>query len=167
MGDVELGDEVEEVDLLYFAVVGEVVEQFAHIGRAGNHLLHHSAEGLEDGGVVDRGKKELYLFDVYVVFPDLLLQLDLVLAPCVLLGEFDVCLVDEDEHAAAVGVLVLEILVDVVEGVSCLVEVGRSTEHVDECRGVLEDHLFIGRRLVDVVLGWKVVQLELLSLIHI
>lgn len=85
----------------------------------------------------------------------------MIFGPSFLLDEVDIGLVDEDEHAAVVGIFAFEILVDVMEGVAGLVEIGGGTQDVDEGGGILKDHLFVGRRLVDVVLGWEVVQFEL------
>ena len=73
MGDVELGDDVEEVDFLDLAVVGEVVEEFADVWGAGDHLLHYFAECFEDGGVVDGGEEELNVLDLDGVLGESLL----------------------------------------------------------------------------------------------
>ena len=49
-----------------------------------------------------------------------------------MLAEFDVGLVDEDEHGAVVGVLAAEVVVDAVEGVHGLDEVALWADDVDE-----------------------------------
>jgi hypothetical protein len=115
VADVELGDQVEQVGLLDFGVVGEVVEEFADVGRAGDHLLEHLAEGLEDGGVVDGGEIELDLLDIYLVLADLLLEFEVILVPGVGLAQVNVCLIREDEDGAAARVLFLQVIVDIVE----------------------------------------------------
>ena len=78
-----------------------------------------------------------------------------------MLGEVDICLIDEDEHGAITGIFGLQIFVDVVEGVACFVEVGGGRKDVNKGRRILKYHLFVGRRLVNVVLGWEIVQFEL------
>ena len=161
VADVQLGDQVEEVGLLDLGVVGEVVEQLADVGRAGNHALQHLAERLKDGGVVDGGEEELDLLDVDLILSDAPLQLYVVLVPGFGLVEVDVCLVGEDEDGAVVGVLLLEVGVDVVEVVHGLHDVRLRAQHVDHRRRVPEDHLLARRRVVDVVLRREVVQFEL------
>ena len=138
-----------------------MVQQFADIGGTRDQPLQNPTESLEDRAVVDRGKEELDLPHIHIVFPNTLFQFDLVIAAGVGLREVDVGFVDEHKHAAIIGVLAFEVFVDVVEGVSCLCEVRGGREHVDQGRCVLEDHLLIGRRFVDVVLGWEVVEFEL------
>jgi len=48
MSDVEFCDEVEEINLFYFAIVGEMVEEFADVGRTRYQPLHYPAESLEN-----------------------------------------------------------------------------------------------------------------------
>lgn len=50
-----------------------MVEEFGYVERTGDHALNNSAEGFEDGGVVDGSEEELYLLDINVVLSDLLL----------------------------------------------------------------------------------------------
>lgn len=96
-------------------MVGEVVEQLADIRRAGDHPLQDLAECLKDGGVVDGCKEELNLLDIDLILSDASFEFDVVLVPGLGLIEVDVCLVGEDEDGAVVGVLLLEVGVDVVE----------------------------------------------------
>lgn len=100
-----------------------MIEQFTDIRGAWNHLLHHSAEGFEDGGVIDGGKEKLNFLHIHIVVSNFFFELNLILAPGVVLSEVDVCLVDEDEHGAIVGVFTLQIFIDAVEVISCLCQV--------------------------------------------
>ena len=161
VSNVQLGHQVKQVHLLNLAVVPKVVQQLAHVRSARNQPLKHPAERLKDRRVVDRSEKEFNLLHVHVVLPNPLLELQLVVAPGVGLGQVHVGLVDEYEHAAVVGVLALEVLVYVVEGVSGLGEVRGGRQHENEGGCVFENHLLVGRRLVDVVLGGEVVEFEL------
>jgi len=77
------------------------------------------------------------------------------------LREVDVSLIGEDEDGAIVGVLLLDVIVNIVEAVHGLHDIGLRTEHIDECGSIAEDHLLAGGRIVDIVLGGEVVQLEL------
>lgn len=77
------------------------------------------------------------------------------------MSEIDVCFVDEDEHAAIVSVFAFQVLVDIMESITGLIEVGGGTEYIDKCRGVFENHLLVGRGFIDVVFCWKIVKLEL------
>lgn len=138
-------------------MVGEVIEQFADVGRAGDHPLQHLAERLKDGAVIDGGKEELNLLDVYLILGDASFEFDVVLVAGFGLVEVDVCLVGEDEDGAVVGVLLLEVGVDVVEVIHGLHDVRLRAEHVDQGCCVSEDHLLARRRIVDVVLGREVV----------
>mmetsp|Transcript_22351 Transcript_22351/g.60408 ORF Transcript_22351/g.60408 Transcript_22351/m.60408 type:complete len:204 (-) Transcript_22351:68-679(-) len=57
-GQVELGDEVEEEGLLAGALGQQSVHEVLQSRQLGQELLHHLAEGLEDGLVVDGGEKD-------------------------------------------------------------------------------------------------------------
>lgn len=74
--------------------------------------------------------------------------------------EVDIGLIGEDEDGAIVGVLLLDVVVDIVEVIHGFEDVGLWTEDIDECGCVTEDHLLAGRRVVDIVLGREVIQFE-------
>lgn len=105
MGYAKFGDQIKEVHLFCFAIVAEVVEQFADVRRTGNHFLNHSGEGLKYGVVVNGSEEKLYVFEVNAILSNLFFELDVVLISGVLLGEINVCLVGEDKYLAVIGVV--------------------------------------------------------------
>ena len=117
MADVELSDEVEEVDLLDAAVIGEVVQQTANVAGTGNHALDHSAECLKYRRIVDRCEEELYFSYIHLIFSKSFLKFVKMLIPGFGLGELEVSFVGKNEYAAVVSVFGLKIVVDGVEGV--------------------------------------------------
>ena len=119
--------------------------------------MEYLAESLKDGAVIDGSKEELNLFDVDLILGDASFEFDVILIPGFGLVEVDICLIGEDEDGAIVGVLLLEVGVDVVEVIHCLHDVRLRAEDVDHGCCISEDHLLAGGRIVDVVLGGEVV----------
>ena len=64
---IEFGHQIEQIDLLHFAAVREMVQEFADIGRARDQFLQYPAKGFEDGWIIDGGEKEFYFFDIDII----------------------------------------------------------------------------------------------------
>ena len=120
MSDVEFGYKVEQVDFLYFGVVGKMIEEFVDVWWAGNDLLNDFAKGLKDGGIIDGGKVELNFFNIDLILTYFFLESEIILISCIWLIEINICFVGEDEDGAVVGVLLLDVIVDIVEIIYCL-----------------------------------------------
>lgn len=75
--------------------------------------------------------------------------------------ELQICLIDEDEELAVVGVLLLHVLVNIDEHFERVEGVSLGIDHIDKCIGILQDHLLTRCGVIKIILGGKIIRFEL------